>query len=36
MPLSVAGYRRLRAGSYRVLYEVEADVVIIVRVGKVP
>jgi hypothetical protein len=29
-------YRRLRVGSYRVLYEVEADVVTIVRVDKVP
>ena len=28
-------YRRLRVGSYRVLYEVEADVVTIVRVDKV-
>jgi len=28
-------YRRLRAGAYRVLYEVEADVVTIVRVDKV-
>ena len=30
------GYRRLRVGSYRVLYEVEADVVTIVRVDRVP
>jgi mRNA-degrading endonuclease RelE of RelBE toxin-antitoxin system len=29
-------YRRLRVGSYRVLYEVETDVVTIVRVDKVP
>jgi hypothetical protein len=29
------GYRRLRVGDYRVLYEVEADVVTIVRVDKV-
>ncbi len=29
-------YRRLRVSSYRVLYEVEADVVTIVRVDKVP
>ena len=28
-------YRRLRIGTYRVLYEVEADVVTIVRVDKV-
>jgi mRNA-degrading endonuclease RelE of RelBE toxin-antitoxin system len=28
-------YHRLRAGDYRVLYEVEADVVTIVRVDKV-
>jgi len=28
-------YRRLRVGPYRVLYEVEADVVTIVRVDKV-
>ena len=28
-------YRRLRVGDYRVLYEVEADVVTIVRVDKV-
>jgi len=27
-------YRRLRVGAYRVLYEVEADVVIIVRIDK--
>ena len=27
-------YRRLRIGTYRVLYEVEADVVTIVRVDK--
>jgi mRNA-degrading endonuclease RelE of RelBE toxin-antitoxin system len=27
-------YRRLRAGAYRVLYEVAADVVTIVRVDK--
>jgi mRNA interferase RelE/StbE len=29
------GYRRLRVGDYRVLYEVEADVIAIVRVDKV-
>ena len=29
------GYRRLRVGDYRVLYEVEADVITIVRVDKV-
>ena len=29
-------YRRLRVGSYRVLYEAEADVVTIVRVDKAP
>jgi mRNA-degrading endonuclease RelE of RelBE toxin-antitoxin system len=29
-------YCRLRVGRYRVLYEVEADVVTIVRVDKVP
>jgi mRNA-degrading endonuclease RelE of RelBE toxin-antitoxin system len=29
------GYRRLRMGDYRVLYEVEADVIAIVRVDKV-
>ena len=29
-------YRRLRVGNYRVLYEVEADAVTIVRVDKVP
>ena len=28
-------YRRLRVGSYRVLYEVQGDVVTIVRVDKV-
>jgi len=28
-------YRRLRIGTYRVLYEVEADVVTIARVDKV-
>ena len=28
-------YRRLRVGTYRVLYEIEADVVTIVRVDKV-
>jgi mRNA-degrading endonuclease RelE of RelBE toxin-antitoxin system len=28
-------YRRLRVGTYRVLYEVDADVVTIVRVDKV-
>src|ERR1700721_1205764 len=28
-------YRRLRVGAYRVLYEVDADVVTIVRVDKV-
>ena len=28
-------YRRLRVGTYRVLYEVAADVVTIVRVDKV-
>jgi mRNA-degrading endonuclease RelE of RelBE toxin-antitoxin system len=31
-----SNYRRLRVGSYRMLYEVEADVVTIVRVDKVP
>ena len=29
------GYRRLRVGDYLVLYEVEADVITIVRVDKV-
>ena len=29
-------YCRLRVGTYRVLYEVEADVITIVRVDKVP
>ncbi|MGP0022431.1 MAG: type II toxin-antitoxin system RelE/ParE family toxin [Streptosporangiaceae bacterium] len=29
-------YRRLRVGSYRVLYEVEADVVTIVRRTRFP
>ena len=29
-------YRRLHGGSYRVLYEVETDIVTIVRVDKVP
>ena len=29
-------YRRLPVGSYRVLYEVETEVVTIVRVDKVP
>jgi mRNA-degrading endonuclease RelE of RelBE toxin-antitoxin system len=28
-------YRRLRVGSYRVLYELEADIVTIVQVDKV-
>lgn len=28
-------YRRLRVGTYRVLYEVESDMVMIVRVDKV-
>lgn len=28
-------YRRLHVGSYRVLYEVEADVVLIIRVDRV-
>jgi len=28
-------YRRLRVGAYRVLYEVESDMVMIVRVDKV-
>jgi mRNA interferase RelE/StbE len=29
------GYRRLRVGDYRVLYEAEEDVITIVRVDKV-
>jgi mRNA-degrading endonuclease RelE of RelBE toxin-antitoxin system len=29
-----AGYRRLRVGAYRVLYEVEDDVITIVRVDR--
>jgi mRNA-degrading endonuclease RelE of RelBE toxin-antitoxin system len=29
-------YRRLRVGTYRVLYEVEGDMVTVVRVDKVP
>jgi len=29
------GYRRLRVGDYRVLYEAEADEITIVRVDKV-
>ena len=28
-------YRRLRVGAYRVLYEVEGDVIIVVRIDKV-
>jgi mRNA-degrading endonuclease RelE of RelBE toxin-antitoxin system len=28
-------YRRLRVGAYRVLYEVEGDVIIVVRVDKI-
>ena len=35
-PFVRGSYRRLRVGRYRVLYEVEADVVTIVRVDKVP
>ena len=34
-PFVRGSYRRLRVGTYRVLYEVESDIVMIVRVDKV-
>lgn len=30
------GYRRLRAGRYRIMYEIEDDVITVVRVDRVP